>query len=151
MSKTPDNAHWSAAMMADVVDGAEESVGQGKRVAVFIFADKEENGVEALSMVDVALASCAFGGGCALRLPMKQFIADGVVFIHRGRRIISFCFVQCDKNKSAGRDSACSTPARNKALSVSVHSPSAARASSSVLSTEYAEKMSRHIRGAELA
>lgn len=44
-------------MMADVGARAEESVGQGKRVAVFIFADEGQNGVEAFGMVNVALSA----------------------------------------------------------------------------------------------
>jgi hypothetical protein len=39
-------------MMADIVNGAEESVGQGQRVADFVFANKEENGVGYLNLFD---------------------------------------------------------------------------------------------------
>ena len=50
MSKTPGNAHWSAAVMAYVIDRAEESVGQREPVAVLIFADEEENEVKRAHM-----------------------------------------------------------------------------------------------------
>ena len=43
MWKPPDNAHWSAAMMADVVDRAEESVWQSERVAAFVFSDEQKD------------------------------------------------------------------------------------------------------------
>lgn len=50
-------------------------------------------------VVDVAIAGLGIGAGLGLALPVEPLVGQGIVFIHGGRREVSFAFVDISKKE----------------------------------------------------
>src|ERR1700730_13658659 len=95
----PDDTHWPAPLMADVVDRPKKRVRNRKTIATTVFPNEQQDRIKTLCVINVALAGWAAVRSCALRLPMKECLANRIVIIHRRWRILFYCLVQGHKEQ----------------------------------------------------
>lgn len=92
----PDDAHGSAALVADVIGGSKKGVWGRAAGVLFVFAHEQKDMAAFFAVMDIPLTGCRLGACGALTLPMEQAGTDGKVIIERGWRIILVGFVECD-------------------------------------------------------
>ena len=103
MAQSPNDAHWPASPVANVVYWAQKSERDREIISATVFLNEQENRMKPFGVIDVAKARWATRWCRTLRLPVKEFIADRVVVIHCGWRVIGFRLIQRNK-KQIGRD-----------------------------------------------
>jgi hypothetical protein len=81
----------------DVLGRSQEEEGLGQTVAAFLFSAEQQHRVAPFLVFDVAKAGRRARRGRALRLPVKESIVDGVILVHRRRRVVHLRLLQGDE------------------------------------------------------
>jgi len=90
----PHDVHGAAAGVADVIRCAEEGIRRSAAGIALGLADEQQHMAAPRRVVDVALAGGRIGAGGGLALPVEQPGIDGVIVVHRRRRILLVGLVQ---------------------------------------------------------
>lgn len=72
MAQLPDDTHWPAPLMADVVYWAKKSVRRRETITTTVFPNEQQNRMEMLRVINVAPSGWAGVRSCTLRLPMEE-------------------------------------------------------------------------------
>ena len=59
MAQSPDDTHWSAPLMADVVYWTKESVRHRESISTTVFPNEQEDRMKTLGVIDVPLTGWA--------------------------------------------------------------------------------------------
>ena len=99
MIQFPSDIHRFFAVVLYIVRCAEIRIGgsaSGNTIRLE-FTYKQQNTAAFLAMVNVSLTGGRILCRCTLALPMEQLTVDGIVVVHRGRRVVLVCLIQGHK------------------------------------------------------
>lgn len=85
MAQPPDDTHGPTPLMTDVVYRTKKRVRHSKAIATTVFSNKQKDRMKTFGVIDVPSSGWAAVRSRALRLPMKERLANGIVVVHRRR------------------------------------------------------------------
>ena len=95
--ESPNDAHRPRSFMRHIIGESKECVRRCLAELILELADEEHDAVVVPSMMNIPLPCFRIFTRRALALPVKEYIVNRIVFIHRGWGVILIGLVQRDE------------------------------------------------------